>query len=519
MRLAISVLALVWASSGLAVSVDEIRKAVVKIHTRHNPPSYLQPWNSQKPSYSTGTGFFIEGQKILTNAHVVGHGSDIEIELDDLGSKLPARVLHIAHDADLALLELVAPLASKRPHLTLKGMAEVRDEVLTVGYPKGGDEVSFTQGIVSRVSYRSYAHSPTHQHLLVQVDSAINSGNSGGPVLRGDDVIGVAFQAHSNAENTGYIIPTPVVNRFLVDVKDGRYDGHPYQGLLYIPSKLENPALRKQLGLSNGQQGVVIEDLMVGSPWQGVLEPGDTLSAIDGKEIKRDGTIDAYGESLSFQSLLDLRQIGETIKVKRVRDGKVQTVTMTIGRKASGYDFRRQWRQQPAYFILAGLMFRPLSRNLLATFGRAWYQSAPLHLRQLQFYGFNEPPYDQHQDFVVLYTIYSFANNDRFQGYLYRVVESIDGTRITSFNQFARILGAKIQAAASRGAAGVKASVGHKDDVLAIKFYDQEKPMLIALPEALKVAAQMSKTYRIPKLVQLKQDNQSQDLRQKGGQP
>ena len=100
------------------------------------------------------------------------------------------------------------------------------------GYPKGGEQISFTE-VLSHVLDIVDMHIQVFKHLLIQVDSAINSGNSGGPVNMRDKVVGVAFQSY-NAENTGYIIPTPVINHFLDDIKDGQYDGHPKMNLHFI---------------------------------------------------------------------------------------------------------------------------------------------------------------------------------------------------------------------------------------------------------------------------------------------
>src|SRR5690606_37853679 len=108
----------------------------------------------------------------------------------------------------------------------------LRTPVSTVGFPTGGELISITEGIVSRIDFRRYAHSGYSEHLLVQVDSAINPGNSGGPVVQEGKVVGVAFQGLSSAENTGYIIPVPVVERFLRDIDDGVYNGHPHDGLV-----------------------------------------------------------------------------------------------------------------------------------------------------------------------------------------------------------------------------------------------------------------------------------------------
>ena len=89
---------------------------------------------------------------------------------------------------------------------------ETGDRVSVLGFPIGGERMSLTQGVVSRIEVTPYAQSE-RRLLAVQIDAAINEGNSGGPVLDGNSLVGIAFQALEQAESVGYMIPTPVVER------------------------------------------------------------------------------------------------------------------------------------------------------------------------------------------------------------------------------------------------------------------------------------------------------------------
>ena len=113
-------------------------------------------------------------------------------------------------------------------------------------------------GSFPRVDFRAFAHSGVDYHLAVQIDAAINPGNSGGPVLQDSRVVGVAFQGYSGsvAQNTGYMIPTPVIHRFLHDVKDGDYDYYPDLAVSHF--NIQNPAQRRALKLPNNGLGVFV---------------------------------------------------------------------------------------------------------------------------------------------------------------------------------------------------------------------------------------------------------------------
>src|SRR5207253_7172520 len=126
----------------------------------------------------------------------------------------------------LALITVPAPDFFKNM-LPLKfgGIPALESTVSAYGYPIGGERMSVTTGIVSRIDFQLYTHSSIDQHLATQISAQINPGNSGGPVLQNGKVIGVAFQGYSGdvAQGVAYMIPTPVIRRFLTDIKDGHY--------------------------------------------------------------------------------------------------------------------------------------------------------------------------------------------------------------------------------------------------------------------------------------------------------
>src|SRR5260221_10445415 len=155
--------------------------------------------------------------------------------------------------------------------------------------PIGGQAVSSTAGIVSRVESRGYVHSGIDSHLVVQTDAAINPGNSGGPVVQQGHVVGVAFQGYPGFDNMGFFIPMPVVRHFLADLEDGRYDGFPDSGLQTTP--LLSPVYRRERGLPEGKSGVVVDLVSPGGTADGVIQPGDVILAVDGVTVANDGSI------------------------------------------------------------------------------------------------------------------------------------------------------------------------------------------------------------------------------------
>src|SRR6266852_6085321 len=244
-----------------------VQKSLVRITATSVEPDYKAPWNSGGIQRGVGAGFVISGNRILTNAHVVSNSRYLTVEREGDPNKYSATVQFVAHDCDLALITVSAPDFFKNM-LPLKfgGIPALESTVSAYGYPIGGERMSVTTGIVSRIDFQNYTHSSIDQHLAIQISAQINPGNSGGPVMQTGKVVGVAFQGYSGdvAQGVAYMVPTPVIRRFLTDIKDGHYDK--YVDLGVTTAKLQNPAQRHFLGLKDDDRGVVVGTVIAAGP-------------------------------------------------------------------------------------------------------------------------------------------------------------------------------------------------------------------------------------------------------------
>ncbi|PYL38203.1 MAG: serine protease, partial [Verrucomicrobia bacterium] len=226
-----------------------VQKSLVRITATSVEPDYKAPWNAGGLERGVGAGFVISGNRIMTNAHVVANSRYVTVERDGDPNKYPAKVQFIANDCDLAVITVPAPDFFKNMlPLQFGGIPTLESTVSAYGYPIGGERMSVTTGIVSRVDFQLYTHSSVDQHLAIQISAQINPGNSGGPVMQDTKVVGVAFQGYSGdvAQGVAYMIPTPVIKRFLQDIGNGHYDEYPDLAITY--AKLQNPAQRRFLG-------------------------------------------------------------------------------------------------------------------------------------------------------------------------------------------------------------------------------------------------------------------------------
>ena len=192
-RLVIAVVAACGAAAA-AQDVEEPQNdplnAVVRIETVSTVPNYLLPWQNRTPQSSSGSGVVIPGNQILTNAHNVADSTLLTVRKQNEDTLFVAKVKYVDHECDLALLTVDDPAFFS--DITPMEFAETpppQSMVIAAGFPIGGDGLSLTQGIISRIEVRSYAHSDK-KLLTAQIDASINPGNSGGPVFYKGKVVG-----------------------------------------------------------------------------------------------------------------------------------------------------------------------------------------------------------------------------------------------------------------------------------------------------------------------------------------
>src|SRR5688572_18442499 len=150
---------------------DTVRDLVVKIHAIHHSPDLFRPWTRVSPQQVKGSGVVIEGNRILTNAHVVKYASQIYVQPNQSASHISARVEAITPGMDLAILKLDdESFFEKRGSLPFaQELLRVKDSINVYGYPTGGTELSVTQGIVSRRSEEHTSELQSQSNLVCRL--------------------------------------------------------------------------------------------------------------------------------------------------------------------------------------------------------------------------------------------------------------------------------------------------------------------------------------------------------------
>jgi S1-C subfamily serine protease len=416
-----------------------VENSVVKIFSTLRRPDPYKPWAKQAPQSVTGSGVVIEGKRILTNAHVVGYASQVEVQAGQAGDKVGATVVAISRGMDLAVLKLddesffdthpAVPRESRLP--------EVRDAVFAYGYPMGGTSLSITKGIVSRVEFVAYNYGTSG--LRVQVDAPINPGNSGGPVIAGDKMVGLAFSVAANAQNIGYIIPNEEVELFLRDVADGRYDGKPL--LADDIQTLENPALRQYLKLDRTVEGPVVHRPSHGdAAWP--LKEWDVITKIGDYPIDNQGMV-KLGANTRVAFRYHVQHVAKDGKVPLtiVRGGRPMQVQVPVGETRSLL-IDELHGAYPSYFVYGPIVFSRATNEFLsfisanaAALNALSFNASPLITRR------GDEPSAARQELVVVSS--PFFPHKLVSGYSNRmgaVVESVNGVPVRSLTHLVALL-------------------------------------------------------------------------------
>ncbi|MFA5264404.1 MAG: trypsin-like peptidase domain-containing protein [Opitutaceae bacterium] len=320
------------ATAATATDAHRVENAVVQIFSTARMPDLCKPWSKQAAKELTGSGVVIEGKRILTNAHLVLYASQIQVQANQSGNKLPASVEAVAPGIDLAVLKLEDEsfFDTHPPLPRASTLPAIKDNVMAYGFPVGGTGISITKGIVSRIEFAGY-NTPT-SGLRIQIDAAINTGNSGGPALVGDQMIGIAYSRLSSAQNVGYIIPCEEIDLFLQDIADGKYDGK-YDGkpaLFDEFQTFENPALRAFLRLDHTVEGIIVHEIDNPDPAY-PLKKWDLITRIGDTRIDNEGKI-RLGDNLrvSFRYLIQKTAKNGKVPLTVMREGQALTLDVPV---------------------------------------------------------------------------------------------------------------------------------------------------------------------------------------------
>lgn len=416
---------------------DGVRDLVVKIHATHHTPDLLRPWTKNSPQQVKGSGAVIDGKRILTNAHVVRYSNQIYVQPNQSARRIPARVEAISPAIDLAILKLdddsffdkrgALPLADELPR--------VKDAVNVYGYPTGGTELSVTQGIVSRIEFTDYYYQTSG--LRIQVDAALNFGNSGGPAVSDGKLVGLVFSLIQNAQNIGYLIPVDEIRLFLADIADGTYHGKPQ--MYDLVQTIENDALRRKLGLPKNMNGMMVTEPYRDQPSY-PLKEWDVITHIGNTPIDSDAKVTVrYDLRLSAYYLVQKHAKNGLLPLTVYRSGRVMSLDLPVEAQRDMV-IPHMMESNPRYFILGPLVFSQTTQDFLDRLGSQRTASLSRRASPLVTRRFDKPAFAGEEIVVVSSPMFPHRITNGYDDPRNSVVTEINGTAIKNLRHLVEIV-------------------------------------------------------------------------------
>ncbi|MES1907975.1 MAG: hypothetical protein MHM6MM_000993 [Cercozoa sp. M6MM] len=397
----------------LAFTMESIfdEKSIVKIRTGCVGFDRDLLWRRESPEQSSGSAVVIEHdgrRRLLTCAHCVAESTHLRLDSNAESLTIPLHVAAVCHDVDLALLDFsseklqgkrhrrhLSVIEGLKPLKLFNGLPKRAQPVQVVGFPGSGRSISATQGVVSRVDMASYVHSH-RRHLVVQVDAAINGGNSGGALLcqESDEVrlLGIVHQGFDAKayQGTGDAIPVPVLEWFLREAS--RNDQNRERGSymddntketrrlaslgLGLQLLRDDTLLQRRLSLPSEYAEEGIGVLVVGtSPWSSPnIEVGDVLLKVDGCDIRSDGRVRTpeLETPVHFGYMVQRKHVGDTVTLRLWRSAvqEEREVNVTLcepARNRPAYEYDHQ----SSYVVFGGIVLTRLSEPLMAPYHKS----------------------------------------------------------------------------------------------------------------------------------------------------
>jgi S1-C subfamily serine protease len=360
------------ARAGAIIRTDALVKVNASIQQYH---PYL-PWQKQSPGGRRGLGVVMPNKRVLVTAQMATDATYIELELPETEAKIPARVVGIDYEANLALLEGAADEKRVGSFFSKLKPIEVEDRVskgdmLNIWQSDRVGDLIVTPLRVSKILTSPYVVDGSN-YLVYEAQGIIRSeGNSFTlPVVKGGKLAGLLLRYDSKNQLTT-ILPGSIISHFLKDIADGNMEGFPSLGAQFQQTMDEQ--FREYLGLKPDQGGMYVSAVVKGNTADLLgLRKGDIVLSINGFAVDSRGDyIDPDFGRLNMSHIVRGKAyVGDPVEIKVIREGTELTLKGKLIRKQPQdylvwpYLFDRG----PNYLVHGGLVFQELSKPYLDGF-------------------------------------------------------------------------------------------------------------------------------------------------------
>lgn len=339
----------------------KLQSCVVRITAQNIEINWLQPYKNDDSKTSVGSGFFIEKDGyILTCSHLVLDSKKIFFEIPFEGrEKYEAKLVYVCPDYDIALLKSI----NYKPKRVLQLVNENKmysinsgEEVYAIGFPLGQNNLKISKGVISG-----------RQKGLIQTSAPLNPGNSGGPLLYKNKVIGINISKVTFASNVGYA--APISHYYVIDgyrKKEKQLVIRPNIGFEYVYT---NSSYFKYKNIKKCN-GVLLTHVFKNSPaWNCGIRKGDILCKINGINIDKNGLIDRrwFNEKMTLLDLFNTFKIGDSINIEHISDNKLKKSKLVMCEYQPKISNKYPLLEKIKYEVFGGIIVAELNLNNLET--------------------------------------------------------------------------------------------------------------------------------------------------------
>ncbi|TDU66503.1 S1-C subfamily serine protease [Prosthecobacter fusiformis] len=418
--------------------------SLLKVNVTHQSHNLRIPWQKEGAGGRRGLGVVLEGNRILVTGQMVSDATYIELELPESGQKIPARVIAVDYEANLALLapsttpERTAAFFTGLRPMEVDTSARIGDTLVVWQTGRVG-ELIVTPMRISKVMNQGYVVENA-SFIVYEAQGIIRSeANSFTlPVAKGGKLAALLLR-YDSKNQLATLLPAPIIEHFLKDVADGKYDGFPSLGIEFQITL--DDQFREYLGMTPDQPGVYISSVTKGaSAEQAGVKKGDIMLSINGSEIDSRGDYqDPHYGPLSVSHIVRGKAfVGDEVEMKVMREGKEITLKGKLTRKQPE-DYLvlpYQFDKGPRYILNGGLLFQELTRPYLNSFGNE-QQGGPI-LRLARIAGSPEE-YEKkgRKKVVFLSAVLPTTSTQGYERLSGQIVDEVNGMAITQLEDIA----------------------------------------------------------------------------------
>ncbi|MEO1857794.1 MAG: PDZ domain-containing protein [Rubritalea sp.] len=376
-------LSIVLATSFGSMAKD-VADSVIRVASTLQSYNPSQPWDKTSPRKRRALAAILPDSQVLTTAEMVTNANFIQLESANGAHQMPAKVVAVDYEANLALLTPSSDegkkILSQFNSLSISASAHLGDSVDIVQIEDNGMTL-ITEGRIQRADVVS-SFVPGHFFLNYEVKASMQSAANSFtvPVIKNDKLLGL-LTSYSSKDQLVDIISPEIISAFLKDTKDDSYEGFPSLGI--ATTSTTDTHFRDWLKLSSDKGGLYITRVLPNSAADlAGVKKGDVLTSISGKPLDRRGYYQANGYGPLFWSHLirGSQPIGSSVKLGLLRDGKPLEVSATLKRSPEGIIPSHTYDKAPRYLVKGGIVFQELTKSYLRAFGDDWTMRAPLNL-------------------------------------------------------------------------------------------------------------------------------------------